>query len=263
MMRMLRGILFIIMVTSFSCTKKGECDMQGAATTRSDPPLSWDSPKIFRVQKQWNALRESFVKSATKDMMAERSRLPERARALDDILKKGLSEQDLRDLARSCGTLPIQVEDRSPFAISALQYMIMAFVDSGDRDSLVTLLSTRCPDRIGFNSEFECYLAVAPERKKTIKHPILVLGDAYAQCKVPEVRRDIASIVRRGFSTIHVPDLKANGKNDAEYVNDAMKWYRAHADELVPNIEYAGNWQRSDSYKVPLFTWKPESKKQE
>ena len=90
-----------------------------------------------------------------------------------EILTKHLSEEDLRQLAASCGTLPIKVEDRSPFYNSVLCHMVFAFVLSGDRNSLVTLLATRCPDRVSLYFEIE-YLLAGSERRKKLKYPIFI-----------------------------------------------------------------------------------------
>ena len=67
------------------------------------------------------------------------------------------------------------------FVNIVLHYMVTAFVDSGDREGLVTLLSTRFRDRI-YSEWIEEYLMRDGEGRNTLKYPILILGDAYSRC---------------------------------------------------------------------------------
>ncbi len=95
------------------------------------------------IQKEWDLLNDSPEKSPwTKDDFVDRES------KLYAILEKNLSLENLRQLATLCGTLPIRAQDRSKFSNAVLAFMVRAFVVSGDRDALVTLLSKRCPTRI-------------------------------------------------------------------------------------------------------------------
>ena len=76
-------------------------------------------------------------------------------------------------LATTCGTLPARAKNRSEFANAVLAYMEKTFVDSGDRDNLVKLLSTRCQLRIGGYDDIEFYLAF---RGNKLKIPSLFSG---------------------------------------------------------------------------------------
>jgi hypothetical protein len=255
--RAIACLLLATAVTSSACSKKGDLTMRDPDIPVNGTPLSWRSPRLISVQKEWYKLRDSF---GTHTMKAEYEK---NAKILDEFLEKRLSARDLRELARSCGEVPLRDQDREPFVKSLLDHMLMAFVDSGDRDSLVTLLSIRCPNRVGWQVDIEWFLVVFPEKKRTIKDPILVLGDAYAQCKIPEIRRDIASVVRRGFSTMRIPNLNSKREEDADYVSKAMKWYLEHKDELVPNLEYTQNeGMDRNPYSIPLFNWKSAPRKQ-
>jgi hypothetical protein len=248
------SILIAAIAAFAACTKKGNPAMRGVNVDPSERPLSWHSPRVLDVQKKWEKLyKDSLGQHSTKESAGVLKSM------LDDILKRELSEKDLRDLAGACGELPIREQDRAAFANAVLERILVVLVNSGDRDDLVALLSTRFLNRLGGFGEIEGFLSLFPEMKKTIKYPIVVLGDAYAKCKSPEVRHDIASAIRRGFSTMRIPDLKPAGVSDADYLSIAMKWYGIHKDELVPNIAYLQNEIVNGSpnnYDIPLFTWK-------
>ena len=112
----------------------------------------------------------------------------------------------------------------SPFRKDVLDYMVKVFVEYGDRENLVKELSTRFPAYI----HEEYYWSDAWWfGKEGVKDPVLVLGEAYARCKIPKVRREIASAVRRGFIPSGV-----TGEHDAEFVDNAMRWYKKEKDHL-------------------------------
>ena len=187
--------------------------------------ISWDSPRMLQVKEEWELLSRRDTSSRK-----EYEKLQE---ALHDILARRLSYRDVRDLAASCGILAIYEGKRSRFENAVLAHSVRVLVDAGDRGALVRLLSTRCPLLI-YNSEtIELYLACVGAK---LKDPIMVLGEAYANCQVPEVRRIIAAAVRRGFT-----DLGIRGKDDAEFVKNAMQWYEKEKDHLVPNGWYSNN----------------------
>lgn len=232
-------ILFGVIGISCGCAERGHSTV-----------LSWNSPRLLDVKSEWDRLLRGSPdkKSWTKDEEDELER------TLSGVLTRRLSKRDLWELARSCDVLPVREEDRSPFARAVLEHIVSAFAESGDRKSLVVLLSTRCPDRLGPYGLIEGYIALS-EKKDKLEYPVLVLGDAYSRCKVPAVKRKIAEVVRRGFSTMDIPALTGTERNDDEYVTIAMKWYRIHKDELVPNRAYCSN-RYNPEHAIPLFTWK-------
>jgi hypothetical protein len=69
---------------------------------------------------------------------------------------------------------------------------------------------------------------------ESIRDPILILGDAYSKCQVPEVRREIADAVRRGFTNLGV-----RGKDDAQFVKNAMQFYEQQKEQLIFNPYYS------------------------
>jgi hypothetical protein len=141
----------------------------------------------------------------------------EQERLVNSLFRKRLSERDLVQLAASCDALPVHAKERSLFANDLLAFMVRAFVEWGDRDRLITFLSTRCPGHMPWNATVEFHLAF---RGRRMRDPILILGEAYSKCTVTEVRHDIAAAVRRAFAGLGI-----QGKDEADLVANAMKWY--------------------------------------
>jgi hypothetical protein len=112
--------------------------------------------------------------------------------------------------------------------------MARSFIESGDRESLIAMLTTTpCPNRLSGYEDIEFYLAWEGKR---MKDPILILGEAYSKCRVPEIRHQLAGAVRRAFA-----DLGIRGKGDADYVKNAMQWYEKEKDHLTVNRKYEHN----------------------
>ncbi len=208
--------------------------------TANEPITSWDSPRLLEVQKEW----DSLARMRTQD----KDKYEEQKNKLNRVLKSSLSYDDLRHLGATCGTLAVRAKDRSGFANAVLAYMEETFVDRGDRDNLVKVLSTRCQLNLGGYIDIEFYLAFFG---KKLKDPILVLGEAFSKCQAPEVRHDLAGAVRRGFLGLGI-----QGKDDAEYVANAMQWYEKEKGHLTVNQMY---WRNTMMYPADLFDEMPES----
>jgi hypothetical protein len=73
-------------------------------------------------------------------------------------------------------------------------------------------------------------------RGEKLKEPVLLFGEAYSKCRDSEVRRHIAAAVRRAFTGSGV-----RGKDDAEFVRNAMQWYEKERGHLMLNSCY---WYR-------------------
>jgi uncharacterized protein (TIGR03067 family) len=162
----------------------------------------------------------------------------------DRLFRKRLSERDLHALADSCHELPAHVEDRG-FTRDVLAFLVKAFVDLRERENLVKLISMRCPNWGDYPEHVEYYLAV---RGKALGAPILILCEAYSKSQVPETRRTLAAAVRRAFEP-----FKIGGKGDAEYVENAVRWYKEEKSRLAANPEYTLNEISPGSRRQPLF----------
>ena len=182
-----------------------------------DPKLSWNSPKVLEVKKEFEALEASFTGPSTKDNYGER------ATKVGDLLKKRLSHREMSRLAATCETLPVHEENWSPFERSLILEMVWVFLKSGDHDSLVTLFSNRFPSRYHF-MDTEDLLVRHGEK---LKDPILILAEAYSKAQVPEVRQAIAQAVRRGFKG---SGIRAN--DDAGFVRERDAVVRAREGSL-------------------------------
>jgi hypothetical protein len=199
-----------------------------------EPITSWDCPRMRKIQKEWESLLDTANKTQGQEAVDKYGFKGEKLNdMLHRILKSNLSYADLRNLTATCGTLPVRAKDRSEFASAALAYMERSFIDSGDRDNLVELLSTRCQLHIGGYNDIEFYLALWG---KKLKDPILVLGEAFSKCKAPEVRHDLAGAVRRAFIGQGI-----RGKDDAESVTNAMQWYEKEKNHLTVNEQHWKN----------------------
>lgn len=237
-----KRVLFAVCWFLVGCTLNVGCASDdGPVLNKEESRISWDSPRMLSLQKEWEKLATTLSKTANK------ATYEEHGEALDSLIRKRLSNKDLQDLADSCSTLSVCRQERSGFVNGVLELMVIVFVDLGDRGSLVTLLSTRCPDRIYLYNDIELYLAM---QGKNLKDPILILGDAYARCRVPEVRTNIATAVRRGFSGCGVL-----GKDDDEVVANAMKWYEQNKENIEINLRYIDNTRRprANYAENPLF----------
>jgi hypothetical protein len=197
----------------------------------AEPITSWDSPRLAKVQREWESLRDAAKKLPEKEGVRKYGSKYERlGEMLHDIVQKQLSHEEMRQLAASCGSLPIREKDRSDFVNAVLSGMAYKFVTSGDRDTLVKFLSIRCLVRAAPNCDIEYFVLVYGDK---LKDPITVLGEAFSKCKTLEVRRQLADSVRRAFRGHEI-----RGKDDADFVTKAMQWYEQNKDHLRFNDMY-------------------------
>jgi hypothetical protein len=187
---------------------------------------------MLAVEREWDSLIEEAHKMQGQEEYEKKygGKNETLRDMLMDLLKRNLSHEDLRHLAAACRDVPVKEKDQTDFTRAVIELMVEVFVVSGDRDGLLTLLSARCPDHIGYRELTEYYLAAHGQK---LTDPILILGEAFSACSVPEVRRHLAIIVHRGFQ--HSP---VEGKDDAEFVCNAMRWYEESKGHLRVNKEY-------------------------
>ena len=124
-------------------------------------------------------------------------------------------------------------KDRSDFVNAVLKYMAETFIESGDRESLVRLLATRFPDNLYFETPIEYYVAIGSTNGRSTGS-ILVFGEAYSQCHDEAARHHLAIVVHRAFIGSGI-----RGKEDAEFVRNAMKWYEKEKDHLAVREMYS------------------------
>jgi uncharacterized protein (TIGR03067 family) len=182
---------------------------------------------MLELKKDWDALA-SLVD--TKDNYA---------RAVDlqgELLRRRLSDEDLRRLAASCGSLHASPNYRDQFSNFVLVFIVKVFVHSEDWNNLTKLLSTRCPRYVDMYDYIEFYLA---RHGSSRMRPVLLLGDAYSGCRDPLVRYEIAGALRRGFAGLGI-----RAEEDEDFVRKAMRWYGKEKDNLVVNSDYGSNAAR-------------------
>lgn len=197
----------LMVVTLSSCAK--------------EPITSWNSPRLLAAKQEWDALLKSPPKEPG---VSKNNKL---IKMQQQILGKTLSREDMRNLATTSRELPDHEGDPNAFEVEVLSYIAARFIETGDREGLVTLLSNRFVEYIGPNLSTTRYLLRCPQR--ALKDPILVLGEAYSRSKAPEVKTQIAQVVRRGFDGCDIA-----GKDDDEFVVNAMQWYEKNKNHLVP-----------------------------
>lgn len=181
------------------------------------------------IEKQWQSLQDAYDKTPeTIPGEPGKEKYAELEKMVDRLLRKHLSNPELRRLAASTATIP----DRG-FTGRVVEFMARVFVDIGDHDHLVELLSRRCPGRVGPYDNIEFYLAF---RGSKLTYPIFILGEAYSKCQVPATRHELAAAVRRSFAGYGI-----RGKDDTEYVKNAIQWYDTEKDRLVVNPNYWRN----------------------
>lgn len=124
----------------------------GDQSKRREAEMSWSAPTMYEIESDyatlWHAYhndRDKFPEADAKSLYVEMERL------VDCLFRMRLSEQNLRQLAASCDALPIQPKERSRFEKYLLAFMVKAFVELGEGDSLVTPPDTRvaCRDYTG------------------------------------------------------------------------------------------------------------------
>jgi hypothetical protein len=198
---------------------------------------------MLGVKKEWQTLHDSFPEGSW-----SKHNYLESMTMLHGVIKRQLSHQDMIALAATCETLAVDEHHWNEFERCVIDEMFDAFATSGDRENLVALLSTRCPSHCGFMDVEACLVRIG---EKKLKDPVLILGEAYSRCQVPQVRKVIANAVRRGLRGLGI-----RGNDDAEFVQRAMKWYEQEKEQLVFNADYLSNNNMLGDHlywKRPLF----------
>lgn len=239
------GLLFRVALLSVGLVTQQGCAQERAG--QPGTPLAWDSPRMVEIKREWQSLVDAYERTPEK-IPGETGK--DKVGALGEmtarLFRKRLSDQDLRQLAASSSMLSGEGANRR-FEDEMVLFMVRFFTELGDRDSLVKLLSARCPSRMGPNYTLEFYLASQGTR---LKDPILVLGEAYSKSIVPQARHDLAAAVHRGFVGLGI-----RGKDDAEYVANAMQWYQQEKDHLIVNSEF---YRNDRAFSVETYETDPE-----
>ncbi len=232
--------------------------LQGCETHKDVPGVKWDSPKMREIKNEWQSLWDTLAKSPEKveGNFGKEKYLTVQSQ-VEHLFTGRLSKQDLRQLATSSDMLPARAEDRTRFVNDALALLVKTLVKSRDRECLVELLSKRCPSRLDVYENIEYGLVFWGEYKltlwgKRLEDPILILGEAYAKCQEPETRRILAAAVRRAFVGMGI-----SGKDDAQYVANAMQWYESHKGHLKVNDRYPHN-EGAGAIPIERFEKHPE-----
>jgi hypothetical protein len=208
--------------------------------------VSWDSLRLRGIDRELTGM--GFAKVDAKDREGDEQN------ALRRILEKSFSRGELHQLGASFATLPVDPKNWGDFEKKLVWATIDSCLKSGDRDGLVLILSLRCPRRICC-LDIENFLAVC---RRTFRDPITVLGEAYDKCKIPETRHAIADAARRAFTGSGI-----DGKDDQQFIQNAMRWYDANKSRLEPNWHYGerSTTHNGEDYETnPLFVRSPDDR---
>jgi hypothetical protein len=196
---------------------------QGRPGGSEMPAIDWDSPQMRDMQAEWISLRDANVLAHQGEKYVWSG---------DELFRRYLSPRRLRDLAAS-SKVPAEPDNDRGFTDHLLAFMVREFVQAGDWENLVELLSKRCPYLVDGPLAVEYHLA---SRGWKLRDPMLIFSEAYARSQVPETRHTLATAVRRGFAGRGIRE-----KDDAEFIKKAMQWYKKEKGRLIVNTHYPYN----------------------
>jgi hypothetical protein len=217
---------------------------QGPSKTNKSP-MVWDGAEVRQIEKDWSAM------TVPPDTMVGDTQLV-RFRQLTSLLEKRLPKQEIPGLIASLGKVPIDEEKQTEFQRMFIRALELILIEGGERENLVALFSTHFDDYyLGGTTE---YILVA--RGEKMKDPILVLAEAYQRSKDPVIRQRIATSVHQSFDGVGV-----KGKDDAEFIANAMKWYKENKTRVVLNHRHdVGGTMVHSWTEFPLYYIDPEKK---
>jgi hypothetical protein len=211
-------------------------------------PMVWDGPQMRQIEKEWSAMTvPPGTTAGNKPLVRERQ--------LEALLKKRLPKEDISKLVASMRKIPIDDNRQTEFQWTFIRALETILFENGDREDLVTLFSTHF-DNYFLGSTTEYVLVVW---SKNMKDPVLVLAEAYERSKDPVIRKRIATAVHQSFDGVGV-----QGKDDAEFIANAMKWFKDNKDRLVLNPRYGIGYTAVYPWRErPLYYIKGEKQKEE
>ena len=248
MTKLALAVLVCLVTVSSGCANK-----EGNVGREKHVSVSWDSPVmrgVVELASEWKMPGTPIILQSMVQYDASLAHLA-------DLLNNLLVKERLRELAKSCATMPFDHPrkwhgGRHDWLVQAI---VLAACDRGDRETVVAVLSAHFVTgshieyslaQAGKNTKWDLLLEAGLEElvPKRIEDGITMLFDAYSEAKVPKVRRAIAETVRNAF--VH---SGVRGEDDASFVANARQWYEKHKGELELNSAY--RW--AIKIKEPLF----------
>lgn len=223
----------------FSLVVLGLASLYGCSGGEGSPvedgaAIDWDSPRMREIEARWRSLKDSHENHPRRETEDGKQAYADYLDSINRLFQTHLSAGDLHELAVSSKMPSLSGSGKEDFMNDRLlAFMVKEFVHTGDHQSLVEILSKRCPIWIDPAVTIENYLAFRGWR---IKNPMLVLGEAYARCQEPRTRHTLATAIRRSFAGFGI-----QGKCDEEFVVNAMRWYEKEKGHLVVNAKYTRN----------------------
>jgi formylglycine-generating enzyme required for sulfatase activity len=218
----------LIFVTLFACVCSGFTVWYNTTFFRSP----WQSPKMLKVKAEY----ESLCRWRNREQ-------------IEKLLIEQISIQDMHEMLADCGKLPTEEYEWNAFEWDVFFHMFWSFIQTGDRDNLVKLLSKHFPS----NVNYEDTEMVIVSRGGVLVDPILVLEDAYTKCENPEMQQKIAKAIRHAFTASGI-----RGNDDADFVKNAFDWYKKEKNQLAFSSDYRRNHYSMHYYyyRDPMFVKK-------
>jgi hypothetical protein len=237
-------VWFMIAIQFHVSTAMAQSATQATTQAADDATLRRE---LSQLSDQWHREADPLGKS-TKSVWEQRQRILHR---LFDNADPGLKA----DLVRYVSARGENNDTSDRFYLFLKDEVVDFLITEGNREDLVNLLATHCPDCVYFHS-VEFYLVFYgdgrfPASPGRIKDPLLVFCEAFDRCTDPQNRAKLAHVLRRAFLLVKWPD-----KTDEDLVRHARSWYAENKGAIEPNEDYA---QHDRDYpnmldeRVPLF----------
>ena len=143
-----------------------------------------------------------------------------RLMSLAGLLKHELSKSELHSLIASCASMSSDEEYRGEFANMLLSALVVLCTESGDRETLVTLLAGCYPTTLFPSEDTELYLVY----EGGVDSVLFKAG----VCNVhrSKIRRNVEWAISHGFSKAAIID-----KEHAALVESTAKWFNNHKND--------------------------------
>ncbi|WP_422929013.1 hypothetical protein [Singulisphaera sp. PoT] len=147
------------------------------------PAIDWDSPQMHEIEAEWISLRDAHNQAESADQINGKTLYIEHLAAVDQLFRRRVSLRWLRDLAAS-SKIPAVPDDERGFSFrdDFLAFMARSFIEAGDREGLVEILSKRCPSMVYPPLSIEYHLASWGWK---LRDPMLIFSEAYERSRIP------------------------------------------------------------------------------
>ena len=195
------------------------CSLQKG--TQSKTPNATPSVDTTDLRRRWEEqVKQLDPAKLGKDYSGKRLAI------LEDLLRQ-LPAPEIKDQLETTRKLPGEYEQLGEYDQYLLQALFVVYATRNDRDTLVYLLSAKCPRFIG-TSAIESEVA-----SLRVQSPFLVLIDSYDRAENDQHRKYLSDIIRESLK-----DLSNRTADDAAFVKAARSWYIENLPSVKINPYY-------------------------